>query len=140
MMYTGINRIAIGHNNIAGLVAWNKLSPPLFRGFSFINVEYSEPVERMNADRRFVDFGKASTTLIFEKLDDCEIKYIMNTFFAGGVNADCLVTIKAENRATRTWGYYNATMKRPRIEVSMTDTNSGLDEVKIEFLDITPIL
>ncbi len=138
-MYTGINRIAIGHNNIAGLQAWNKLSPPLFKGFSFINVEYRDVAERMNANRRFVDFGKPATTLVFEKLDDCEIKYIMDTFFGGGSNADCLVTIKAENRNTRTWGYYNATMKRPRIGVSMTDSNSGLDEVKIEMLDIVAI-
>jgi len=138
-MYTGINKIAIGSGNIVGLRAWDKLSPPLFRGFAFVNVEYKDPEERMNANRRFVDFGKPATTLVFELLEDCEIKYIMETFFGGGANADRLVTIKAENRNTRKWGYYNATMKRPRIGVSMTDTNSGLTEVKIELIDILVI-
>lgn len=138
-MYTGINKIAVGHNNIVGLKAWNKLNPPLFKGFSFINVEYKEPTERMNASRRYVDFGKPSTVLVFETLDDCEIKYIMDTFFASGVNADCLVTIKTENRSTRTWGYYNATMKRPRIETTMNDSNSGVNDVKIELMDIIAI-
>lgn len=138
-MYTGINKIAIGHNNIVGLRAWNKLSPPLFNGFWFINTEYRDPAERMNANRRFSEQGKPSVTLIFEKLDDCELKYIMENFFSNGANSDCLVTIKAENRNTRQWGYYNATMKRPRIGAGITDSNSGVDDVRIEFLDLTPI-
>lgn len=138
-MYTGINKIAIGHDNIVGLLAWNKLSPPLFKGFSYINPEYKDAAERMNSDRRFIDFGRAATTLVFEKLDDCELQYIMDTFFSSGATRDCLVTIKAENRSTKRWGYYNATMKRPTIGNAMNDSNSGVDEVKIEFLDIVAV-
>lgn len=139
-IYTGVNKIAIGHTNITGLTSWDRLKPPLFKGFNFVNTDWRDFTERMNADRRFGDFGKQSVVLIFEKLDDCEVRYLMDTFFGSGDNRDCLVTIKAQNRNTRNWHYFNGTMKRPSIGATMEDSLSGPNNVRLEILDLVKII
>lgn len=127
--------IADGHDNIAGLLPLDELSPPLFD-------VYDEPVftEWLESEGQRSDstgypkhIGRPVVTVVFNAIPQPDILYLKANFGR-------YVTIFTLNKTTAEWRYFNAELIFPRLTVDNYSPGWYLD-VRLTFTqleDITP--
>lgn len=124
MALTDIQKIAAGHNNVAGLLPFYSLSGTLFSLYnSFaLQTEWHDGVGAAldGTTVHYKRWGKSWFDIIFAVLSEDERRYLETTFSEP-------VTVHAYSKRLKTWGNYNASLIQP---VDLSDTfwitwNSG---------------
>ena len=138
IIYQSDIQIAVGHNNTAGLVAWESLIPTDDINFlpvrSYGTYDIGDQRTRLTGVPYFGGVEKISFLSV--ALTRAQFYYLKSTYCGGGYSGN--VTIKARLDDPDTYEEMNAIMRLPK-ESDMSYRGTAFQDVVIDFIDLEVI-
>lgn len=129
---TDVNKLAIGHDNEAGLERLDEIDPPLLQPYrmkgGILTEWYDGEEEERDGHRALVYVARPYDVWKFKLLDPDDVA-LLNTYVGP-------VTARIYNKTTATWGNYNARFELPQRERKWEEGSDYWAEVTAYLWDL----
>lgn len=109
-----LSKVAVGYNNIGGLVAWESIVAGGVRFFAPVLYGSFDPgVFNTQTNGRLYISGWKSSDILWPAIDQHNVYYEIATLCAGGYDAE--ITIQCRTESPTAWPIYNAVLRLPKL-------------------------